>query len=421
MTHRYDGSSLDLEKRLVYYMVRNRVSRRTLLERMAKYGSAVALAPVVAACAGSAASPSARPSAAAPSAAPQSVAPSQSAAPTPVPSPEAELNVYNWLDYIGEGVIESFEEKYGVKVNYDLFDDIYAAYEVLGDDGAGYDVSFPIGVDLPDFIARGVVQPLDHSLIPNLVNLGAEWADPGYDPGNAHSMPYVWWTTGIGYDTTKITEAPTSSNALWDPRWSGHISMMDDYAETFGLTLIQLGFSANTENTAELDQALARLQEQKEHVRTYTNDTVTTMAAGDVWIGMIWGSDVYQIWSGRTRTSRTTSPRRAVSADRTRWRSTRAPSTPSPRTSSSITCSTLKSAPPTPTTSATWARTPRRWSSSARTSSPTRRSTRRRRSWTTSRSCWTCRTPSTTSTSAGGRPCAPADPWRADNCAMTSR
>ena len=295
MTHRYDGSSLDLEKRLVYYMARNRISRRRLLERMAKYGSAVALAPVVAACAGSAASPSARPSAAAPSAAPPSTAPSQSAAPTPVPSPEAELNVYNWLDYIGEGVIESFEEKYGVKVNYDLFDDIYAAYEVLGDDGAGYDVSFPIGVDVPDFISRGVLQPLDLSLIPNIANLGEEWTNPGYDPGNAHSVPYVWWTTGVGYDTTRITEPPTSSNALWDPRWSGHISMMDDYAETFGLTLIQQGFSANTTNTSELDQALARLQEQKPLVRTYTNDTVTTMAAGDVWIGMIWGSDVYQI------------------------------------------------------------------------------------------------------------------------------
>jgi spermidine/putrescine-binding protein len=295
MTDRYDGSSLDLEKRLVYYMVRNRVSRRTLLERMAKYGSAVALAPVVAACAGAASSPSARPSVAAPSAAAPSASASQSAAPTPAPSPEAELNVYNWLDYIGEGVIESFEEKYGVKVNYDLFDDIYAAYEVLGDDGAGYDVSFPIGVDVPDFIKRGVIVPLDHSLIPNLANLGEEWQSPGYDPGNAHSMPYVWWTTGVGYDTTKIPEAPTSSNALWDPRWSGHISMMDDYAETFGLTLIQQGHSANTTDTAELDQALARLQEQKPLVRTYTNDTVTTMAAGDVWIGMIWGSDVYQI------------------------------------------------------------------------------------------------------------------------------
>jgi spermidine/putrescine transport system substrate-binding protein len=295
MTHRYDGSSIDIEKRLVHYMVRNRISRRVLLERMAKYGSAVALAPVIAACAGSAASPSARPSAAAPSAGAPSAGPTNTPAATPVPSPEAELNVYNWLDYIGEGVIEGFEEKYGIKVNYDLFDDIYAAYEVLGDDGAGYDVSFPIGVDLPDFIARGVVQPLDLSLIPNLVNLGTEWADPGYDPGNAHSMPYVWWTTGVGYDTTKITEPPTSSNSLWDPRWSGHISMMDDYAETFGLTLIQQGHSANTTNTTELDQALARLQEQKPLVRTYTNDTVTTMAAGDVWIGMIWGSDVYQI------------------------------------------------------------------------------------------------------------------------------
>ena len=295
MTHRYDGSSIDIEKQLVRYMVRNRISRRVLLGRMAKYGSAVALAPVIAACASGGASPSARPSVAAPSAAPPSAAPSQSAAPTPVPSPESELNVYNWLQYIGEGVIDSFEDKYGVKVNYDEFDDIYAAYEVLGDDGGGYDLSFPIGVDMPDFIARGVVKELDHSLLPNIVNLGAEWTDPGYDPGNKHSIPYAWWTTGVGYDSTRIPDPGTSSNVLWDPRYSGHISMMDDYQETFGLTLIQKGYSANTTNTAELDEALARLQEQKPLVRTFTNDTVTTMAVGDVWIGMIWGSDIYQI------------------------------------------------------------------------------------------------------------------------------
>ena len=322
------------------------------------------------------------------------------AAATPVPSPEAELNVYNWLDYIGEGVIEGFEDKYGIKVNYDLFDDIYAAYEVLGDDGAGYDVSFPIGVDLPDFIARGVVQPLDLSLIPNLVNIGAEWADPGYDPGNAHSMPYVWWTTGVGYDTTKIPEPPTSSNALWDPRWSGHISMMDDYQETFGLTLIQQGFSANTTNTTELDQALARLQEQKPLVRTFTNDTVTTMAVGDVWIGMIWGSDVYQISleredeniayyipeEGGVRGSDTMAiysgaqhPIAAhlfinhmldaeVSAANTNYIGYMGPN-----------AAAMEHIEPA-------------------ISSPTRRSIRPRRPSRTSRSCWTCRTPSMTST-----------------------
>ena len=76
--------------------------------------------------------------------------------------------------------------------------------------------------------------------------LGPEWADPAYDPGKQYSMPYVWWTTGIGYDTRRVEEVPTRSNVLWDPRYENHISLMDDYQETMGLTLIQKGFSANT-------------------------------------------------------------------------------------------------------------------------------------------------------------------------------
>jgi spermidine/putrescine-binding protein len=293
MTERYDGSTIDLEQALVRYMVEQRLTRRDLLERISRMGAAAALAPVIAACTGSgAASPS--PSSAPPSQA-ATAEPTSSPEPTPVPSPEAELNVYNWLDYIGEGVIESFEEKYPVKVKYDLFDDIYAAYDKLGTDGGGYDLSFPIGVDVPRFIEAGTLQKLDQSLLPNIKNLGAEWQNPGYDPGNTYTVPYVWWTTGVGYDTTKVKDSPTSSNALWDPRYKGHISMMDDYQESFGLTLIQQGHSANTTDTAELDQALARLKEQKPLLRTYSNDTVGVMTGGDVWIGMIWGSDVYQI------------------------------------------------------------------------------------------------------------------------------
>ena len=73
--------------------------------------------------------------------------------------------------------------------------------------------------------------------------------------------------------------------------------MMDDYAEAFGLTLIQLGYSANTTDTTQLDEALALLKQQKPLLRTYSNDTVGTMLGGDVWIGMIWGSDLYQIQS----------------------------------------------------------------------------------------------------------------------------
>ena len=188
-----------------------------------------------------------------------------------------------------------FEEKYPVKVKYELFDDIYAAYEKLGDDGNGYDLSFPIGVDVPRFREAGTLLKLDQSLLPNLVNLGAEWSNPGYDPGNQYSVPYVWWTTGIAYDTKKVQEVPTSSTVLWDPRYDNHISVMDDYQETMGLTLIQQGHSANTTDTAELDQALARLKEGKGLVRTRSNDTIAVMTGGDIWVGMIWGSDLYQI------------------------------------------------------------------------------------------------------------------------------
>ena len=134
-----------------------------------------------------------------------------------MPSPEDELFVYNWTDYIGEKTIPDFEKKYGIKVTYDFFDNTDEAYAKLGDDGGGYDVSFPISVDIPAFREQGRPVKLDKSLLPNIVNLGTEWANPGYDPDNEHSVPYMWWTTGVGYDTTKITDTPTSSEGTLGP------------------------------------------------------------------------------------------------------------------------------------------------------------------------------------------------------------
>ena len=294
MSERHDGSTIDIEQALVRYMIEERLSRRDLLERIGRMGAAAALAPVIAACtsAGGTTAPSAS---AAASLGPASAAPSASPEATPVPSPESELFVYNWTDYIGEDTIPSFEEKYGVKVTYDFFSNTDEAYAKLGSDGGGYDVSFPISVDIPAFVDKNALVPLDKSLVPNIVNLGQEWSDPGYDPGNTHSVPYMWWTTGVAYDTTRISDTLTSSKALWDERWSQHIAMLDDVQETFATALIQLGYSANTTSTAELDEALALLQQQKPLVRVYSTDTITTMSSGDVWIGQIWGADLYQI------------------------------------------------------------------------------------------------------------------------------
>jgi len=296
MSDRYDGSSIDLEKALTRYMVERRVTRRYLLERIALVGGAAALGPVIAACtsAGQSASPSA---AATPGAsAPESVAPTATPEPTPVPTPEGELNILNWTDYLAEEVVKSFEDKYKVKVTPSYFSTTDEMYAKLGDDGGDYDISFPISVDVPNMIEKGTIAKLDKSLITNIGNLGKEWSDPGYDPGNTYTVPYMWWTTGVGYDPARITgDAPTSSKALWDARWKQHISMLDDWQEVFGLTLIQMGKSANTDNTADLDAALALLEQQKPLVRTYSTDTIGTMTSGDIWIGHIWGADRFAI------------------------------------------------------------------------------------------------------------------------------
>jgi spermidine/putrescine transport system substrate-binding protein len=273
---------------------------------MAGAGAAAALGSVAAAC-GSASSPSAAPSAATTPAPAGTAAPIASATPagtpppeaTPAPSPEAELFIYNWADYIGEETISAFQAKFGIKVTYDFFDNADTMTAKISSGNSGYDVTFPTSINVAPFVERGLIQPLDLSLVPNLVNLAPEWKDPGYDAGNAHSVPYMWWTTGIAYDTEKVPEAQTSWGALWDPRWSGKMAMLDDYRECFSAALIKLGYDINTTDDAKLDEALALLKQQKALLRTYTTDDIGVLSTGDVWVMHAWGADVYQVVGDR--------------------------------------------------------------------------------------------------------------------------
>lgn len=296
MTNDHDGSSLDLERILVRYLAEERLTRRQLLHRISVVGATAALAPIIAACGTSEASAAPAASSAAPTVAPSvSTAPTATPEPTPVPTPEAELHIWNYAEYMGEDVIPSFEKKYKVKVSTDFFDTYEGMYARVTAGQTGYDMTFPASTDIPGLVTIGKILPLDLSLIPNRVNLGTEWADPGYDPGNAHSMPYMWWTTGVAYDTDRIKEAPTSWKALWDERWKGHIAMLDDQREAFAAALIQLKFSANTVDDGELDQALALLKQQHPLVRLYSVEDQQYMASGDIWIGHAWGSDIYTV------------------------------------------------------------------------------------------------------------------------------
>jgi spermidine/putrescine transport system substrate-binding protein len=297
MTPSNDDPNLDLERILVRYLATERMTRRQLLHRISVVGATVALAPIIAAC-GTAAT-SAAPSVASPTpTAPPSGTPAPPTAtpePTPVPTPEAELHIWNYAEYMGEDVVPSFEKKYNVKVTSDFFDTYEGMYAKVTAGQTGFDITFPASTDVPGLVTINKILPLDLSLIPNRVNLAKEWVNPGYDPGNAHSMPYMWWTTGVAYDTDKIKETPTSWKALWDERWGGHIAMLDDQREAFAAALIQLGYSANTVDDGQLDEALALLKQQHPLVRLYSVEDQQYMASGDIWIGHAWGSDIYTV------------------------------------------------------------------------------------------------------------------------------
>ena len=293
-----DRPIVDLERALVRYLAEERLTRRQLLHRISVVGATAALAPIIAACGAGSASASPSASAAPATAAPIPSTPASPTAtpePTPVPTPEGELHIWNYAEYMGEDVIPSFEKKYKVKVSSDFFDTYEGMYARVTAGQTGFDITFPASTDVPGLVQINKILPLDLGLIPNKVNLGTEWQNPGYDPGNAHSMPYMWWTTGVAYDTAKIKETPTSWKALWDPRWSGHIAMLDDQREAFAAALIQLNFSANTVDDGELDQALALLKQQHPLVRLYSVEDQQYMASGDIWIGHAWGSDIYTV------------------------------------------------------------------------------------------------------------------------------
>jgi spermidine/putrescine transport system substrate-binding protein len=279
------------------WVPRRPISRRRMLQGMAGAGAATALA----ACSGGAASPSAAAPTAVPATPGTSAEPSAepTAEPTPVPEPEGELRIYNWADYIGEDTISKFESQTGIKVTYTFFDSAETMNATINLGNSGHDVTFPTSTYLKGYIERNLIQPLDLSLIPNKANLAPEWQDPGYDPGNAHSMPYMWWTTGAAYDTAKITEELTSWSALWDERWKGKMAMLDDMREVFAVALIRLGYDVNTTDDAQLDEALAMLEQQKPLLRTYTTDDIGVLSTGDVWLMHAWGADVYQVQEER--------------------------------------------------------------------------------------------------------------------------
>ncbi|MDR2073119.1 MAG: extracellular solute-binding protein [Spirochaetaceae bacterium] len=167
-----------------------------------------------------------------------------------------KLYIYNWTYYTPLSVIEKFEKEYGVKVVYDEFASNEEMYTKLQAGGSGYDIIFPSGDYVSIMINQGMLERLDKTKLFNLGNV-----DPlvlkqaTYDPAMEYSVPYYWGAAGIAVNTEKVPNFEKSWSIFARADLRGYMTMLDDMREVLGDALVSLGYSVNTKNPEELQQA----------------------------------------------------------------------------------------------------------------------------------------------------------------------
>jgi putrescine transport system substrate-binding protein len=220
---------------------------------------------------------------------------------------EKVLNVYNWSDYIQPSVLEDFRKETGIKVNYDVFDSNEVLETKLLAGHTNYDVVVPSAPFLERQIKAGVFQKLTKTLLPNLKNLDPDMMKriEVYDPGNQYSVPYLWITSGPGYNVAKIKErmpdAPVGSlRMIYDPAVVSKfadcgVSVLDAASEIVASTLIYLGKDGHSQSPDDLKAAEAALLAIRPYLR-YVNSSryIEDLANGETCLALGWSGDIKQ-------------------------------------------------------------------------------------------------------------------------------
>lgn len=202
------------------------------------------------------------------------------------------LNVLNWGDYIDPTLLRQFEDETGISVKYTTMTSNEEMLVKLASPDNIYDVCFPSDYIIEKLVADDLLYAIDKDQIPNLKNIDSRFLDLSFDPGNTYSVPYMWGTVGILYNTTMVSDPVDSWNILWDEKYSGEILMYDSMRDTIGITLKKLGYDINTRNEADILAAEEALIAQKPLVRAYlTDDIKMELINGSAAMGVVYSGD----------------------------------------------------------------------------------------------------------------------------------
>lgn len=204
-----------------------------------------------------------------------------------------EINFYNYGENIDDETVKEFEQKYNIKVNIETFDDMEAMYSKIKSGAGKYDVVLVSDALMPRMIDQNLIQEINKDNIPNISQMDEEYLDLEIDPGNKYSVPYMFGTVGLIYNKDVVKEEVNSWDILWNEKYKDRIFMFDTYRDTIGVALKKLGYSLNSTNQKEIDEAKELLLEQRKLVKPlYGVDNGTTMIpAGETDINMIWSGE----------------------------------------------------------------------------------------------------------------------------------
>jgi spermidine/putrescine transport system substrate-binding protein len=208
---------------------------------------------------------------------------------------ESELSVYNWVDYVHPKTYKQFRKEFDV----DLTEANYASNEEalakLQAGARGYDVIAPTGYMVEIMAGEGLLFELDKSKIPNFSGVESTYTDLPFDPGNKYSVPKDFGTTGYGYRPSLVKEEMSSWEDFYRlaSKYSGRYTVLDSPPEVIGSALKMLGYSYNTTDVKEIDEATKEIIKLKPHIRKITSSMRELLGSGEAYVSLTWNGEVY--------------------------------------------------------------------------------------------------------------------------------
>lgn len=210
-----------------------------------------------------------------------------------------ELFIYTWSNYTDQDLLNRFTKETGFKAVANVFDSNEVMLARLQAGGGGdYSIIYPSDYMVEKMVGMGMLSQLDFSRIKGLEHLMPRFLNAEYDPGNLHSVPISWGTTGLIYNTQKLPTAPVDWTYLWENQKQLYkrMTLLNDVREVMGAVLKMMGYSYNSRNPQEIQNAYNKLSELKPNIASFTTDTWRDqILSGDVLIAMCYSSDANEV------------------------------------------------------------------------------------------------------------------------------